>query len=301
MDLTHPFSSPQAHAAGITRQQLRSRRFRRMFRGVYVQADVDLTLAHWLRAAFLVLPGDAVVSHSSAMRLHGFEPRRRGVLEFSTNTSATTTLPGIVLHRRKGHLYPDEVAGFWATGPDRTFVDVAVRTPLPELVAFGDHLVGRGATTIEDLRWYAESRHLDGVRRARRLARLVVSGVDSPRETWLRLGLRFARLPAPEVNGVVNDAAGGFLARGDLVYRRWKVVVEYDGVHHRLDAKQWKHDLRRREVLEAEGWTVIVVTADDFRWPQLIPTRVHAALVAHGYRGPAPVTSTQWSSWFASR
>ncbi|WP_229054047.1 DUF559 domain-containing protein [Aeromicrobium sp. Leaf350] len=299
MDPSRPFTVAQAAELGLTRKQLRSRRFRRLLRGVYISADVEPTFALWIQAALLVLPGDAVVSHTSAMRLYGFEGRRRGILEFSTNTSAHTSLPEIVLHRRRWQLHPREVDGFWTTGPDRTFVDVAARTALPELVAFGDHLVHAGHTTTDDLRWYADSRHLDGVRKARRVAPLVRKGAESPPESTLRVMLRFGRLPEPEVNGVVLDEDGGFLARGDLVYRRWKVIVEYDGRHHLTDLRTWVHDLRRRELLEAAGWTVIVITASDLRTPATVPSRVYAALVAHGYRGPSPVMSSQWLRWFS--
>jgi len=294
MDLSQPFTVDMAASVGITRRMLRSSRFRRLFRGVYIDATVEPTLHDWLRGALLLMPADAVVSHTSAMRLHGYTPRRRGVLELSTNTRQTTGVPGIVLHRRKWGLDSQLVQGLPATGPERTSVDVAVRSPLPELVAFGDHLVHRGLTTIDDLRWYADSRHLDGVRRARRYGPYVVAGAESPPESHLRLLLRFARLPSPEVNGVILDREGGFIARGDLVYQGWKVVVEYDGIHHLRDPRQWRQDLRRRERLEAEGWIVIVVTAVDLHEPQLVPARVHDALSQHGYRGPAPVLSTQW-------
>ncbi|GAA1730631.1 DUF559 domain-containing protein [Aeromicrobium alkaliterrae] len=298
MDLSRPFTVAQAAEFGLTRKHLRSRRFRRIFRGVYVSAAVEPTFTVWLQAALLLMPGDAVVSHTSAMRLYGFQGRRRGVLEFSTNTSAHTMIPEIVLHRRRWQLHPRQVQDFWATGPDRTFVDVAGRTALPELVAFGDHLVQSGHTTTDDLRWYVDSRHLDGVRRARRVAPLIRAGAESPPESTVRVMLRFGRLPEPEVNGVILDDEGGFLARGDLVYGRWKVVVEYDGRHHLTDTRTWLHDLRRRELLEAAGWTVIVITAEDLRTPERIPQRVFTALAAHGYRGPYPVMSAQWRQWF---
>lgn len=299
MDLRRPFTVTQGAEVGLTRKHLRSKRFRRLLRGVYVAADTQPDFRMWLEAALLLLPADAVVSHTSAARLYGHAGRRRGVLEFSTNTSATTAVPALVLHRRRWQMHPRDVGGFQTTSPDRTFVDIAARTSLPELVAFGDHLVHAGFTTIDDLRWYADSRHLDGVRRARRIAPLVREGVESPPETALRLMARFGRLPEPEANGVILDAEGGFLARGDLVYRRWRVVVEYDGLHHLRDPRTWQHDLRRRELLEAAGWTVIVITVSDLQTPERIPWRIHAALKAHGYRGPTPVLSWQWKQWFA--
>ncbi|MDF1705152.1 MAG: DUF559 domain-containing protein [Aeromicrobium sp.] len=264
-------------------------------------AGPEPSFATWLQAALLLMPADAVVSHTSAARLYGYTVRRQGVLEFSTNTAAHTAVPEIVLHRRRWQLHPRQVGGFWATGPDRTFVDIATRTALPDLVAFGDHLVHAGHTTLEDLRWYADSRHLDGVRRARRIAPLVRVGVESPPETVVRLMARFSRLPEPEVNGVILDDAGAFLARGDLVYRQWRVVVEYDGLHHLTDRRAWQHDLRRRELLEAQGWTVIVITVSDLQTPEHIPIRIHGALTAHGYRGASPVLSSQWRRWFSPR
>ncbi|MCK5890959.1 DUF559 domain-containing protein [Aeromicrobium sp.] len=300
MDPSRPFTTRQAEQAGIGRGELRGPRFRQLVRGVHIAADATLDLGIWISAALLLLPPDAVVSHTTAMRLHGFDPPGRHGLEFSTNTRLRCRVPGVVLHRRKAPLRSIEVAGVRATGPERTFVDLAVRLNLPTLVALGDHLVHRGLTRIEELVWYAESHHTDGVRRSRRVLRLVREGAESPRETWLRLMLRFARLPEPEVNADIHDELGRFLARGDLVFRRWKVLVEYDGRHHAFDTTTWHRDLRRREQLEAEGWIVIVVTHEDLRLPATVPTRVYRALAARGYAGPAPVMSAEWRRWFTA-
>lgn len=294
-----PFTTAQARSHGLTDRVLAGPRFRRLFHGVHVAAGVTLDLPAHVEAALLVLPPDACASHTTAMRLHGYDPAGRHPLEFSTNTRHPRRIPGVVLHRRRGTLHPRDVAGVPTLGPDRTFVDVATRLRLPELVAFGDHLVHRGLTTIDDLRWYAESHHVDGVRRARRIAPLVRAGAESPPETVVRLLLRFARLPEAEVNGVIRDGSGGFVARGDLVYRRWKVVVEYDGIHHERDPRTRQHDIRRRELLEAMGWTVIVITSADLARLSSVPTRVHTALVQHGYAGPLPVQSSLWTHWFA--
>ena len=117
-------------------------------------------------------------------------------------------------------------------------------------------------------------------------------------ETLLRLMLVFARLPEPQVNVDVLDERGRFVARVDLLYPRWKVVVEYDGRHHETDRAQWARDRRRREALEALGYRIIVVAAADLAAPRQVPWRVHAALVARGYTGPRPVTSVQWLRWF---
>lgn len=299
-DPSRPFTTAQARAAGISKSVLAGPRFTSIFHGVHIDADIEPDLRTRILGALLVLPPDAAASHTTAMRLHGFDVRGHPDLEFSTNTLRQRRIPGVIVHRRRGDLHPCSVHGLPTLGPDRTFVDVALQLRLPDLVAFGDHLVHRGLTTIDDLLQYVESRHLDGVRRARRIAPLVREGAESPRESLVRLQLRFARLPEAEVNGVIRDGSGQFLARGDLVLRRWKVIVEYDGRHHERDLRTRQHDIRRRELLEAEGWIVIVITAADLDRPASVPARVHSALVRHGYPGPAPVQSLLWSHWFAA-
>jgi len=213
-----------------------------MFRGVYVSVDVDLTLVHWVRAALVLLPGDAIVSHLTAARIRGFDPQGRGQLEFSTNTTAVTELPGVILHRRRGKLTPYDVDGILATGPDRTFVDCATVLGLIQLVQLAEHLLNIGATTHETLARYCHDRHLDGVRRARRAMTFVMNGVESPMETLVRLLLVFARLPCPSPNRWIVNGDGRQVARVDLLYEEYKVVVEYDGWHHERDGRQRQRD-----------------------------------------------------------
>ena len=262
----------------------------------------DLELAHivWLHAARLVLPDDSLVSHTSAMRLYGFDLRRhRDSLEFSTNSNLVTKHARIRLHRRLGRLTPFEAAGLAVTGPDRTFVDCATRLSFVELVQLGDWLLHTKATTLEVLGAYAHARHIDGVRRSRRVLRYVRAGAESPRETLLRLMIVFARLPEPQCNRTIRTDAGRFVARGDLSYLELKVLVEYDGWQHERDAQQRQRDRERREELEALGWRVIVVTAEDLRHPRSVPWRIYAALKDRGYRGPRPALNETWTRWFA--
>ncbi len=297
-----PFTTQMALDSGVSPDALRTKRYRRLFRGVYVSADVEPDLFTWLHAALLLMPGDAVVSHVSAMALYDLSPPRRFErLSFSTATPRVVKDRRIELHRRRGRLTHHVRHHLPVTGPDRTFVDCALRLTFVELVQLGDHLVHLGLTTPARLAEYAAARHLDGVRRARRVVRWVREGVESPRETSLRLMLVLSRLPEPECNPEITDAAGRFLARADLVYWRWRIVVEYDGWHHERDAAQRAKDIRRRERLEAEGWRVIVVTSGDFSDPRSIPWRVFVALRSRGYDGPGPVLNDSWCRWFGVR
>ncbi|MCU1514926.1 MAG: hypothetical protein JWO10_2016 [Microbacteriaceae bacterium] len=138
------------------------------------------------------------------------------------------------------------------------WVQSAALLAVSELVVLGDALVRRRSplATVAELHSAIVSGGR-GVIRLRQAVKLIRPGVDSPRETLLRLLLGRAHLPEPEVNGLIVDGNGHFLALGDLVYREWRVVVEYDGEHHFASAEQVRHDLDRAERLVDAGWRVL--------------------------------------------
>ncbi|KQX74615.1 DUF559 domain-containing protein [Aeromicrobium sp. Root472D3] len=301
LDTSRPFTVQQAAHAGLSPGRLRASRYRRLFRGVYEEASRPLDLHVWLTAALLVLPADAVVSHTTAMRLYGLTLDDGWPLHVSTSTSTHSRLAGIVTHRRRGALRPVVLDGLPVTGADRTLVDIATKVRLVPLVQAIEHMIHRGHTTPENLLRYAMDRHLDGVRRVRRVMALVRENVESPLETTVRLMIVFARLPEPSCNVDILDESGALLARGDLVYARWKVLVEYDGWHHERDARQRQRDRERREELEASGWRLIVVTSADLRDKREVVRRVHRAISARGYDGRDPHFSVMWDRLFAGK
>ncbi|MFY0407984.1 DUF559 domain-containing protein [Solicola sp. PLA-1-18] len=279
---------------------LRGPQVRRLWRGVYVAAGVELSFWDWLCACFLVLPLDAAASHTTALRVYGIDLGRPWPLHFSTNTAAVCEHREIRLHRRVGRLHTQIVRQIRVLGPDRTVLDCARLLNPVQLIQAMEALIHAGWTTRDQLAAYLTTCHLDGVVRARRAFVLVREGSESVMETLLRLMIVFARLPEPACNADIRDARGRFVARGDLVLARWKVLVEYDGWQHERDAGQRAHDLRRREDLEAAGWRLVVVTVDDLKDPHRVVRRVHAALTSRGYVGPPPACNTMWTSWFAS-
>lgn len=264
---------------------LQSSAYAPIFPGVYRTAITTPTFHLLLFAARLLLPADAAVSHLTSLRLLGFEIGPTWPLHFSTNSATHRQRKGLVIHRRQGELNCTILDGIPATGPMRTFVDVATQLSDRALLRVGDWLVGRGLIDTPTLLSYVADSHLDGVQRARRVAPRIRSGSASPQESNVRWSLVTAGLPEPELNVDIHDNKDVWLARGDLVYRKWKVLVEYDGRHHELDPIQRQWDLRRREQLEAAGWRVIVVTSADLRNPQLIVLRVRQALRLRGYAG----------------
>lgn len=294
-----PITTSQAAQAGVSATVLR-RRFTQLFRGVWWYGPPPNNALPWFTAAILVMPHDAVISHMSALRLLGIDLGSVKPVHVSTRGSGQSRHEDITLHRRLGSIWVDEVHGLRVTTPERTFVDSACYLGLRDLVRAGDALVHSGLITLETLIDFVTTSHLDGVVRARRAAALVVQGAESFRETDVRLLLRFARLPVDGCNLDIHDEAGRFLARGDILFRAFKVLVEYDGWHHERDAKQRQKDHRRRERLEAAGWIVIVITAEDLRDPLGVVRRVHHALLRRGYTGRPPVMSETWHRWFIS-
>src|SRR5581483_7924763 len=104
-------------------------------------------------------------------------------------------------------------------------------------------------------------RGLRGVRQLRRVCELMNPRSESPMETRVRVLLVMSGLPVPESQVVVLDRSGRFVARADLGYPEEKVIIEYDGAFH---WEQRRADDRRREAMRALGWTVLVVSRDDY-------------------------------------
>lgn len=277
------FKRSEAEALGVTRRMLQGKRFVRIHPGVYRTANTTADLRILIQAALHVLPDDAAVSHLTNLRLRGFDIGPLVPLHFSTNRPHEVDREGLVVHRRQARLHLHVVDDFPALGPYRTFIDAATRLNERNLLRVGDWLIHTGQVDLTRLRTYVVGSHLNGVQRARRVAPHLSEGVESVRESDVRWTLMQADLPAPEVNVDLFDDDGRWLARGDLVYRRWKVLVEYDGWHHERDAAQRQWDHLRREALDAAGWRVIVVTSADMASPSAIASRVRQALRQRGW------------------
>ncbi|NNC12932.1 hypothetical protein HII28_13735 [Planctomonas sp. JC2975] len=230
-------------------------------------------------------------SHTTAARLHGMP------LPFHDQVSMTvhvTSVRGTRVRARGvvGHVIPDAVASFVeelpVVSPAQTWCHLAIALPPGYLVAVGDYVVsGRrlpgGARTpalctMAEL-GFAVLQH--GRRRgATALAwalPLLRSGVDSPRESMLRLAIIANGLPEPTV-GLPVHVAGGLTLHPDLGYPDALVAIEYEGDEHRSDTKRWRRDLRRIALLEEAGWRVIRATDDDIADPTSLIRIIAAAL-----------------------
>ncbi|HVQ97793.1 MAG TPA: DUF559 domain-containing protein [Mycobacterium sp.] len=174
------------------------------------------------------------------------------------------------------------VARLPVTTPARTAYDLGRQLPRLEAVARLDALMWATPFSAEDVlllaKRYPGAR---GLRRLRAALPLVNGGAASPKETWLRLLMIDAGLPVPTTQIPVHEnwRLIGIL---DMGWEKYKVAVEYDGDHHRTDRRQYVKDQRRLRKLEAMGWIIIRVIAEDA--PDDVVRRVRGALIGRGYR-----------------
>jgi hypothetical protein len=287
-----PFRLDQAPARGLTRDMLRTARYRRLGHGIYTETDRPVELGDQVAAARLVLPADAVVTGVTALHLQGVTLGDPLPVRASTATSTMTRRAELRLSRV--NTLPAAQAG--TALPAAAWVGACAELDLVSAVAAGDWLLRLRRGTAADLHAAAEAATGRGCRRARAAAALVRERVDSVRETRLRLMLVLAGLPEPRAN-VTLGTADGPIGRVDLVLDAFRLILEYDGDQHR-DRQQWNTDLDRDDAFRGLGYLTLRVTADRMRRPRALVLRVHAALVERGYRGPAPVFSPLWCALF---
>ena len=162
------------------------------------------------------------------------------------------------------------IDGIPVTTPPRTWFDLAGSLPLADLVAVCDALLfhARPMCARSDLEELIRANpHSPGVVRAREALALASDRAESPQESRLRVVLHLAGLPEPEVNAVICDAHGRRVARVDLFYPQFGVVVEYEGLHHATDPVQWRRDISRIAELQSLGYVVVRVHQDDLKSP----------------------------------
>lgn len=303
LNTRQPFTRKSALAGQMSDSELLSSRYQRIFHGIYIAADVSITVAVRARAALLVAPDGSYASHHTAIALWG------GWAPPTTETHICSPVPatrserrGIVAHAADPEVTPVRRSGIHVAPPAAAFLELAAtRVSLVDLVTVGDSLVRAGVVSPEDLVLAADRSSGRWCRLARRAARLVRKGVDSVMETRVRMLIVLAGLPEPMVNHVIRDSGGEWVRRLDMCYLNGKVAIEYDGKQH-LDAKQRRKDLLRREELERHGWLFVVLVSDDvYADPRGTVERVRRALLDRDCPTRKGRLSPEWERCFAAR
>ncbi|HTF40715.1 MAG TPA: DUF559 domain-containing protein [Propionibacteriaceae bacterium] len=254
------------------------------------------------KAALGISPSGSYVSHFTAAQLWGAAvPNVSDVHVTVPGDAGGTVRRGVKAHAAADGTATTRIRALPITTPEQTFLDLAAAgIDLVALVVLGDSLVRACKTSARELVDAANRWRGRGAKQARRAARYVRDGVDSVMESRLRMLLVLAGLPAAQVNFIVRHPDGSWRMRFDLCYPALKLIIEYDGRQHAMNTAQWQRDLKRREELDALGWRLIVVTAEDlYDAPEQVLVRVRAALIERGATGIRRQFKTEWLRYFA--
>lgn len=189
--------------------------------------------------------------------------------------------------------------GIRLTSPATTWAFLATELTVDELVVLGDAIVRiprargmrRGSpssalATIEQLAAAMNAGIRHGASRLRAALPLIRVGSASPPETDLRLALVRDGMPEPELDYDVYSRSGAAIGFTELAYPTFRVLVEYEGDHHRTDREQWDRDIAKHEACVDAGWSPVRVTARQL-YPSPAPAlaTIRRALIRGGWTG----------------
>jgi hypothetical protein len=286
-----PFTVREARASGLRYDQVRRAPLHTPTRAVRC-VEEPVTLSARATAFALGMPSDVAFSHVTAARLWRL-PLPAHLERDDTDLDVIRDSAKERIRRRgcRGHRGLESrqlvvLGGLHVVGPADTWVDlgevVGRGLGLDDLVVAGDAVARRlemqqladavGAPTEVGPPSGSGVALLDAALRARVRPRgktllvqalpLVRAGSRSAMETRARLMFHRAGFPEPELNAPVRDAHGGWLLEGDFVWRRQRVVGEYQGADHRT-RKRRSADSSRATTAEANGHRVLEIHAED--------------------------------------
>ncbi len=286
-----PFTVREARVAGLRPHELRGAAVHTPTWGVRCLEEPGSLSAR--AAAFACgLPDDVAFSHVTAARLWNLPlpsnlARDDADLDVIRDTAKERIRRrGCRGHRGLDHREVVDLDGLRVVGLADTWVDlgevVGRGLGLDDLVVTGDAVARQlemqqlaeavGAPTGVSLPLESGAELLGATLRARvrprgkallvRALSLVRSGSRSAMETRARLMFHRAGFPEPELNAPVRDAHGGWLLEGDLVWRKQRVVGEYQGVDHG-SIRRRSADSSRSTTAEDHDYRLLEIYAED--------------------------------------
>ncbi|MGE2722112.1 hypothetical protein [Mycolicibacterium celeriflavum] len=258
-----PFIGSEAVAAGRLRKYDLLTRFVRVYPGVYMAPEIELSAPLRAKAAWLWSRRRGVVAGQSAASLHGAKwvDGNRSVELLCSNRR-----PPSGIRAWSDAVTDDEVTvvdGITVTTPPRTALDLACRYPVGKAVAAIDALSRATRLKQANVESIAERyRGRRGIRRVGRVLQLVDPGAESPKETWLRLLVVRHGFPPPTTQVPVYDEFGQLIAVVDMGWEALKLGLDYEGEHHRGPIR-FNKDIRRYDEITRLGWSDIRVTSLD--------------------------------------
>ncbi|WP_156366508.1 hypothetical protein [Microbacterium sp. No. 7] len=169
-------------------------------------------------------------------------------------------------------------AGLRVTSPATTWALLAPLLSVDELIEAGDAIVRiprkkgmqRGApsdalASLTQLARCLDAGRREGIGRLRAALPQIRVGSASVGETRVRLACARAGLPEPDLDFDVFDGDGQAIGFTELAYPAWRLLIEYEGDHHRTDRAQWDRDIEKHAACTAAGWETIRLTARHLR------------------------------------
>lgn len=275
-----PFTRADLSELGLTSAQLRRGlvhgEVHRVVRGVFVASTVPDSVELRIAAVGRVVTPGHVVCDRTAAWMHGIDVfGQRGTPPPPVEICAFRWRPATARSDTRGHtrdLVPgdiEELGGVRVTTPLRTALDLGCVLRRRDALAALDQFRARFGLSEADLA-QATSRYFRrrGVVQLRELIPLSDPRSESVRESWTRLAIIDAGLPAPVLQYEI-EIDGRVWWRLDHAYPRHRVAVEYDGIEFHRSEEQVRYDERRRAWLRSDGWRLIVVRNGDFTGDRL--------------------------------
>ena len=302
------FDRQDALAAGYTDYEVHARvrdgRWLRLCRGAYaIPGPDDESRAAWdkaiwqhrmaAKAIYHRLGGRAIVSHQSALLLHGVE-----VSDLDLSRVHLTRVDGfgrsaasVCQHAaRPPVLDPVEVDREQLTPGARSVVETIRGTPYPVAVSVVDAALRLGVATAEQL-----TDALDlftgrtGIYTAQRAVWFGDARSESVGESRLRVLMSDLGLPEPLLQVEIRDAGARLVARVDFLFERWRVIVEFDGAlkYAGVGAEALIAEKAREDKLRDLGYEVVRAVWADLTQPADLVARIRRAIArSQQRRGP---------------
>src|SRR5438874_10631591 len=272
-----PFTVADARQAGMRWDDLQTKMWTRMNRGQYAWTGIPRDAWLKMRAVAKRMPAAHAFSGLTAAWLLGLDLPWCEPIEVTIGRDVPIRARAGVRLRRAALAETDVVTrrSFRITSALRTACDLGGRADLVESVVAVDMALRAGLVQRSDLARHVDTHTGDkGIKRLRRAVRLADPRAESPMETRLRIEPVRGRLPHPCVQSELLDSRNLLMGRVDLYYPDRRLVIEYDGEHHkdRLVA-----DLRRQNSLVNAGYHLLRFTFADLRTPGSVVAQVRRA------------------------
>lgn len=270
-----PFTTAEAHAAGVSRRQLDAwvahDVLRHPIRGVFHARQLTDSLDLRLAVLRTVVPEHCVVTDRTAGWLWGADMALAPGDHLVVPRAHVFCPPGLRL--RNGLAWSGErrlratdvvvLSGLRVTTPLRTACDLGRLLTRDRAFAAMDAMAGLGAFSVAELGQEVERfKGYRGVCQLRGLPPFVDPGAQSPPESILRLRWLDVGLPRPVCQVPVRSPYGTTWWV-DLGLPERRFGAEYDGAEFHGDDRR-EHDERRRAWLaEGEGWDIVVVRREN--------------------------------------